>query len=116
GDQEWTQLQYRLATVNEPGQPVGKNPRLEFPQCAQYTLKSWFAETADDRGSRLELRFAQPDAMDTEVWERLATEDQNHIAGLLSTLPMQLDDLQQAQQATTQPWEAWRSMANTMRT
>lgn len=114
-NQRWPQLHYRLATVDSPNQPFGENPRLEFPQSAQHTLKHWFAETDDARGPRLELRFARPDAMDIDVWRRLAAEDQLLIAGLLSTLSMQMSDLQQAQPATAQPWEDWRNMANTMR-
>lgn len=113
--QTWPQLHYRLATVDTPNQPFGENPRLEFPQSAQHAMKQWFAETEDDRGARLELRFARPDAMDTRVWTRLAAEDQLLIAGLLSSLPLQLSELQQAH-PTAQPWDEWRDMANTMRT
>lgn len=93
GDTVYPSLQYRLSSVDtEPGR-FGQHPRLEFPESTRAALQSWFAETSDDRGERLELRFAQPNAVDLGVWHKLAKQDQSLIAALISALPVQLPAL-----------------------
>lgn len=96
GERHWSALDYRLATVDEPGQSFGQNPRLEFPESTRNALQSWFAESDDERGARLELRFARPGAMDIPVWNALTTCDQLIIAGLIAYLPLQLIEFQQS--------------------
>lgn len=115
GERRWSDLDYRLATMDEPGQTFGQNPRLEFPESARSALQSWFAESEDDRGPRLELRFALPDAMDTRVWNALAGDDCQLIAALLVNLAAQLEDLRQASPAN-QPWQDWQALAESIKT
>lgn len=115
GQQQWPALDYRLATVDtEPGD-FGQNPRLEFPVSTREALQSWFAESDDERGARLELRFARPDAMDTRVWNGLAGNDRLLIAALLVSLAGQIEHLRAAA-PSAQPWQAWQTLAESMRT
>lgn len=115
GQQQWPALDYRLATVDpEPGD-FGQNPRLEFPASTRAALQSWFAESDDERGARLELRFARPDVLDTLVWNVLSAKDQLLIAGLLATLPLQLVELQQANPTVPITWRKWRAMVESLR-
>jgi len=114
GERHWSALDYRLATVDEPGQSFGQNPRLEFPESTRNALQSWFPESDDERGARLELRFARPEAMDTRVWNRLDGDDRLLIAALLVNFGTQLEDLRQASVAS-QPGQDWQSVVELMK-
>lgn len=94
GDQKLDQFSYRLASVDTVAGNFGQDPRLEFPESSRSVLKSWFAETSDDRGQRLEIRFAKPSAVDMNVWNRLGAQDQALIAALLTAMPIQLGTLE----------------------
>lgn len=114
GERHWSALDYRLATVDEPGQSFGQNPRLEFPESTRNALQSWFAESDDERGARLELRFARPEAMDTRVWNRLDGDDRLLIAALIVNFGTQLEELRQASVAS-QPGQDWQSVVELMK-
>lgn len=114
GERHLSALDYRLATVDEPGQSFGQNPRLEFPESTRNALQSWFAESDDERGARLELRFARPEAMDTRVWNRLDGADRLLIAALLVNFGTQLEELRQASVAS-QPGQDWQSVVELMK-
>lgn len=115
GGESFDQLSFRLASVDtEPGQ-FGQNPRLEFPESCREVLKTWFAETSDDRGPRLELRFAKPNAFDVNVWRRLNAHDQSLVAGLLSIMPVQLAALEQTADASPgRPAGDWQEVSTWM--
>ncbi|AJE22083.1 hypothetical protein [Azotobacter chroococcum] len=116
GHRHWPAFDYRLATVDIEPHPFGQNPRLEFPDgSSRNVLQNWFAESTDSHGSRLELRFAQPNAMDTNVWGALNQNDQQLIGALIKTLPLQLEDLKQAYPAASRPWQDWQAMAGMLR-
>ncbi|SEJ34615.1 hypothetical protein SAMN04244572_03615, partial [Azotobacter beijerinckii] len=116
GHSHWPAFDYRLATVDIEPHPFGQNPRLEFPDgSSRNVLQNWFAESTDSHGSRLELRFARPNAMDTNVWGALSQNDQQLIGTLIKTLPLQLEDLKQAYPAASRPWQDWQAMAGMLR-
>ncbi|SFB65099.1 hypothetical protein, partial [Azotobacter beijerinckii] len=116
GHHHWPALDYRLATVDIKPLPFGQNPRLEFPDgSARGVLQNWFAESNDSHGPRLELRFAQPNAMDTNVWGALSQNDQQLIGALIKTLPLQLEDLKQANPTASRPWQDWQALAGMLR-
>jgi len=114
GERHWPALDYRLASVDEPGQSFGQNPRLEFPESTRTALQNWFAESDDERGARLELRFALPDALDTRVWNRLDGDDRLLIAALLANLGSQHEALRQASGAS-QPGQDWPAVVGVMK-
>ena len=126
GDRRFDTLNYQLASVDSVAGQFGQDPRLEFPASAREVLSSWFAETRDDRGERLELRFAKPAVFDINVWRRLSHEDQTVVAALLTAMPMQLAALSGSGQgdalfaghppAQWQALSAWmtRTLANSL--
>jgi hypothetical protein len=115
GSLEWSSFEYRIATFNDAGSGFGAHPRLEFPETSRHAVQSWYPETTDDRGERLELRFSQPDAMDTMVWSRLAGNDQLLITALLVSIPTQLSDLQRSNSKSGVRWDNWQTVALFMR-
>lgn len=115
GDYRWPSLEYRLATVDQDSASFGQNPRLEFHECSRNTLQNWFAESHDSRGPKLELRFAKPDALDTRVWGILSETDRLLIAGLVSSLPLQLTSLQQTNLTLSLPWQDWHALGTTLK-
>jgi len=87
GQQHWAQFEFRLACANTTTQ-FGSDPRLEFPEnTGQAPLPSWFIESNDEHGNKLELRFAQPEAMDISVWNQLGEADRHFIRALINALP-----------------------------
>lgn len=104
GNQQWESLQYRLSTIDDIGGEVGQNPRLEFPESTKHIFENWHAETIDARGKRLEVRFAQPSLMDTNVWNKLTSNDQILIACIIRTLPDQLFELQNQSKSQDIHW------------
>ena len=114
GERRIPALQYRLASVDtEPGQ-FGQHPRLEFPESCRSALASWFAESSDERGERLELRFAKPNSVDVNVWNKLAGADQTLVAAVMSALPMQLAALEGIDTPHGQTGRDWTALSSWM--
>ncbi|WP_236426747.1 hypothetical protein, partial [Pseudomonas syringae] len=116
GDCSWKHLDYRLATVSEPGKSFDQHPRLEFPEKASEVLKSWFAEIEDEHGDRLELRFAQPNMIDTRVWNALDGDDRLFIVSLIASLDTQMMELQQKYSSARNDWQSWRYLGSSIKT
>ncbi|SDX27204.1 hypothetical protein SAMN05444064_12635 [Pseudomonas syringae] len=114
GERRWNELEYNLATVDENG-GFGQNPRLEFPESARDVIDNWFVESEDGRGLRLELRFARPQAIDTNVWRLLSDSDQILIVALVSNLPAQLEKLQSSVAGQSLQWKDWQALAHAIR-
>ncbi|MCR8719134.1 hypothetical protein NVV30_10590 [Pseudomonas syringae] len=114
GEKRWDKLEYNLATVDENG-GFGQNPRLEFPESARDVIDNWFVESEDGRGLRLELRFAHPQAIDTNVWRLLSDADQILIAALVSNLSIQLDRLERGKVRKSLHWQEWQGLAQAVR-
>lgn len=113
GTYVWERLDYSVATVDHNG-GFGQNPRLEFPESSKNVLTNWFSETTDGRGSRLELRFAQPNAFDWNVWAKLSNEDRLLITALVTSLPTQISILGKQDQHK-QEWLKWKDLGLVMR-
>lgn len=115
GAESWQTLEYRVSTFSDGRGDNAAHPRLEFPESSRHAIQSWYPESNDDRGPRLELRFSKPDAMDTVVWSHLADPDKLLIAALLTNLNIQIHKLETAQQGAQVMWREWHQMANFMR-
>ncbi len=113
GDQRWARFEFRLACAAIDSDSFGTHPRLEFPEEAgQATFEAWFIEAYDDFGTKLELRFAQPDAMDMAVWWRLAKQDHRFLLALINRLPAILQTLRNTGIQLNRPWEDWLNLAH----
>jgi len=110
-------FEFRLACVNDSGagHDLGNHPRLEFPDQGDDTLLvNWFMESENQFGANLELRFALPDIMDTDLWARLDQEDAALISSLLEQLPFFLDREKDALAGLRRPKKQWIDLARKM--
>lgn len=107
GQTTWSAIDYRLSTVDEVDGEFGVNPRLEFLPSTRHSIQGWFAESDDDdRGARLELRFALPDLLDIHVWSKLTELDHLLISGIVSNLPRQLTSLINISSTDMRKWNS----------
>ncbi|WP_313731295.1 hypothetical protein [Pseudomonas sp.] len=106
---------YRISSVNEPGMSFGQYPRLEFSESSRHSFEQWFSETEDQRGKRLELRFADPDQMDINVWKKIHTRDQLLIAANITKLP-EIFKILNAHRKVDVDWGAWEKLAIKLKT
>lgn len=108
----WPEFEFRLACANVQPDRFGFHPKLEFPEEGGKTpFEAWFVESSDDFGAKLELRFAQPDAMDMNVWRRLTKHDRTFLAALINRLPAILGTLQSLDIQLKRPWADWSKTA-----
>ena len=115
-DRHWAHLEYRLASVSEPGEKFGQHPRLEFHERSPNGLQNWFAESNDERGARLELRFANPNAMDTQVWDALDGSDRFLIFCLITDLGNQIKEIERYQLSDKAAWQSWVELGQSIKT
>lgn len=112
GDKRWSDIDFRLSCANVRPGKFGGHPKLEFPsESGAILLGSWFAESFDDFGDKLELRFALPEAMDMSVWEKLAPADREVLAALTDTLPLMLSRLDHGQVRLNRNISEWQQLA-----
>ena len=109
------QFECRIACSELMSKRFGSFPKLEFPSPdSSQTLNSWYAESRDDFGDKLELRFAPPDLFDIEVWGKLSNDDQGFIFSLLDRLPTILRELDLDSVGLHRPWPQWNSVVEHM--
>lgn len=113
--QHYEQFDFRLAcAIVKPG-VFGEHPRFEFPKAEATTpLNSWFAESHDEFGPKLELRFAAPDAMDINVWKKLSHADQQFLRALFMQLDNILHQQEHLGEAAGRDWNEWRQTHQTI--
>jgi uncharacterized protein (DUF3084 family) len=110
-------FEFRLACVNDSStsHELGNHPRLEFPDPGDETLfTGWFKESENRFGQNLELRFALPDRMDTDLWARLDQEDAALISSLLEQLPFFLDREKDSLAGLRRHKDEWMDLAKKM--
>lgn len=113
--ENWPIFECRLACANISPEQFGSHPKLEFPvHDRQQVLENWFAESKDDFGDKLELRFALPEAIDIAVWQQLSARDHVFIMSLIEQMPLVLTILQQ-ERNIQRSWSEWLAMVNAMK-
>ena len=103
-------FEYRISCTNVRPKKFGDHPKLEFPETCKTVFQSWFEESYDDYGAKLELRFAMPESMDMEVWGKLTPHDQLFIRDLVRQLPFVIEDLRLSGQTLKRSWDDWKFM------
>ena len=112
GEQLWPVFEFRLSCAEIRPDSFGMYPKLEFPEDAgQSPFEDWFEESCDELGPKLELRFALPWDMDTDVWGRLSPQDKFFVAALIQRLPAMLHGLQESGVPIGRAWNDWIQMA-----
>lgn len=105
--QHWESFEFRLSCANVSPEKFATHPKLEFPETTKAVLDSWFNESNDDFGNKLELRFAAPDAIDIGVWNKLSTHDHTFMMALVQRLP---NLLQQSSENISRQWQDWQQL------
>lgn len=116
GEKRWGDIDFRLSCANVRPGKFGAHPKLEFPgESGSALLESWFAESFDDFGDKLELRFALPDAMDMSVWEKLSQADKVTLTALVTALPLVLSGLDDGQARLSRSILEWQQLADALK-
>lgn len=115
GEKRWGDIDFRLSCANVRPGKFGAHPKLEFPgEAGSALLESWSAESFDDFGDKLELRFALPEAMDMSVWEKLSRADQAILKQLVASLPVILLRLDDGKVRLSRPFADWQLVAGSV--
>jgi hypothetical protein len=115
GLQTWPKFEVRIGAANlQPG-AFSKFPKLEFPRIdgKVQPFASWFEESWDDFGGKLELRFdLNKQIADLGVWSKLSKPDQSFLLAFIATLPIAVEQLQGNKVAISRIWADWAGLVN----
>lgn len=112
GELVHSEFEFRLGCANITEHQFGTDPKLEFPLVnGKPQLQSWYAESEDEFGSKLEIRFATPGAMDLDVWNKLQVTDQHLVMNLIHKLPDLISSVHGEYQKPGRQLREWASMA-----
>ncbi|WP_310645729.1 hypothetical protein [Limnohabitans sp.] len=115
GTQTWPKFEMRLSAANiQPGK-FSNFPKLEFPRIDGKTqpFDSWFEESWDDFGGKLELRFdVSKQLCDLGVWSKLNASDQALLLSLITLLPTAVQQMQTNKVAISRAWMDWVTALN----
>ncbi len=108
--EKYKTFEFRLSCAEITENAFGKYPKLEFPE-GNAMLDSWFSESSDDFGPKLEIRFALPDAFDLDVFTTLSDHDKTIVASLSFQLPHIIAQIQQSKFQIQRDWNDWLTVA-----
>jgi len=107
-------FEVRLGASNVMPGGFSRYPKFEVPLIdgKHKPFESWFAESMDEHGAKLELRFAldQP-ALDRAVYAKLNEEDRLFMLRLVQAMPDALKRLEAQSAGIHRPWATWQSFA-----
>ena len=107
-------LEMRLGAQLEKGVEFSQLPKFEFPLIdgKLEPFESWFAESADDFGSKFELRFAlDKNVFDFGTWSRLSLADRELTYWLISLAPMMLEQMSSRHVPINRDWKDWLALS-----
>jgi len=108
-------FEFRISCANVRPGVFGRFPKLEFPfGGSSIFFESWFEESDDDFGPKLELRFAEPDSMDLGVWEKLSVADKKLVRSLIKYLPAWIARLEVNNHRLNRPLSDWICLAESV--
>lgn len=106
----WKKFEVKLgAALIQPG-AFSLYPKFEIPLIDGKTkpFDSWFAESHDDSGPKLELRFAlERQVFDMAVWSKLNDVDRSIVLRLIYAFPDALKRLEEDKVSIHRPWKTW---------
>ena len=115
GAAQWKKLEIRLGAALVQPYGFSQYPKFEIPLIDGKTkpFDSWYAESMDDSGAKLELRFAlDKNTFDTTVWAKLAEADKALVLRLIYAMPDALRRLDKQKAAIHRPWATWVDFAS----
>lgn len=104
-------VSFILSTVETEASTFGVNPRLEFLEDSKEFIEGWDLALNNTQDNKLELRFASPNAIDTNVWDALSSKDKILIAGIIGKLPALVENLSIISAHKSMRWEEWKTLA-----
>lgn len=115
GARSWKKLETRLGAAMVQGEGFSQFPKYEIPLIdgKHKPFDSWYAESYDDAGGKLELRFAlDKNLLDGAVLAKLDEADRTLVLRLVYAFPEMLKRLEAQQAAIHRPWATWIDFAN----
>jgi hypothetical protein len=106
----WSKFEVRLGAALVQSDGFSRYPKFEIPLIDGKTkpFDSWYAESHDDIGPKLELRFAlDKKAFDAAVFTKVSDYDRVLLVRLINAMPDALRRLQVNKTAIHRPWEQW---------
>ncbi len=102
---------FRISCADLRAKVFAQYPRLEFPEISgRAAIAEWFDESYDHFGPKLELRFALPESMDMQVWERLSASDREFLEALVRQMPAFLSELETSGVKLKRGWDDWQQL------
>lgn len=114
GARSWPKFEMRLGAAMVQPNGFSQFPKFEIPLIDGKTkpFESWFAESQDDNGAKLELRFSlEKQVFDTSVWSKLDDVDKALLLRLIYAVPDVLLHLEAEHASIHRPWATWISFA-----
>jgi hypothetical protein len=114
GGRTWPKFEIRIGAAMVERNGFSQFPKFEIPLIdgIKKPFDSWYAESQDDSGAKLELRFSlQKQVFDTSVWSRLDSPDKILFLRLIYSMPDVLLRLQAEHVAIHRPWTSWIDLA-----
>ncbi len=114
GARTWPKFEMRLGAAMVQRVGFSQFPKFEFPLIDGRVkpFESWYAESQDDHGGKLELRFSlEKKVFDTSVWSKLDDADKMLLLRLIYVMPDVLLQLEAEHAAIERPWATWVGFA-----
>ena len=109
-------LEMRLAAALVQADGFSRFPKIEIPLVdgKEKPFESWYPESHDDQGAKLELRFAlDKQAFDLGVFAKLSPLDQRLVQSFIYRLPAILNRLAKNKVSIHRQWQDWYEFART---
>lgn len=114
GARTWKKLEARLGAAMVQPDGFSQFPKFEIPLIdgKHKPFDSWFAESYDDAGAKLELRFAlEKNVLDGGVLAKLDDADRTLVLRLVYAFPDLIKRLEAQQVSIHRPWATWADFA-----
>lgn len=114
GTTQLKKFEIRLGAALVQANGFSQYPKFEIPLIDGKTkpFESWYAESHDDSGAKLELRFSiDKNAFDVAVWSKLADADKALLARVIYAMPDALKRLDAQKVSIHRSWATWVNFA-----
>jgi hypothetical protein len=115
GAAQWKKFEIRLGAALVQADGFSQYPKFEIPLIDGKTkpFDSWYAESQDDSGAKLELRFAlDKNVFDVAAWSKLTDVDKALVLRVIYAMPDALKRLEKQKAAIHRPWATWIDFAS----
>jgi hypothetical protein len=114
GSMRWNKFEIRLGAASVQSDGFSQFPKFEIPLIDGKIkpFESWYAESHDDSGAKLELRFAlEKNQLDKAVLAKLSDADKKLLLHIIYAIPNALKHLERQKTAIHREWITWINFA-----